>query len=114
MPRIMGLNLDTLVLVCLSLCELSGCDDSAGPYGSGNYPGNIVGAWCHVNGDCGSGYCCTSPACGHGMCSYTCRTDLDCPMGTRCEGGTCFLACSSDYECLQGQHCSHEHTVCQY
>jgi Cys-rich repeat protein len=114
MSREMRLFFEMFILLCLSVNALSGCGDNNGPYEGGNYPGGIVGAWCRANVDCSSGYCCTSPACGHGMCSYACRADIDCPAGARCEAGTCFLACAADYDCFEGQHCAHERTVCQY
>jgi Cys-rich repeat protein len=104
----------SVLLACLTLSGALGCDDDDGPYYDGYYPGGIVGAWCQANADCGDARCCTTPACGHGMCTYACRSDLECPAGSLCEAGTCFLACSSDYDCLGGQHCAHAHTVCQY
>lgn len=104
----------SILFTCLSLAGVTACDDDSGPYGDGYYPGGVVGAFCQFDQDCSTAYCCRTPPCGHGMCSYACRADMDCPLGSLCEGGTCFLACRSDYDCLVGQHCAHGKTVCQY
>lgn len=108
-------DLFPILLACLVLSATPGCDDhDDGGYYNGYYPGGIVGAWCGTNEDCGDARCCTTPACGHGMCTYACGGDLDCPVGSLCEARTCFLACSSDFDCLAGQHCAAGHRVCQY
>lgn len=104
----------TILIACLTLASILGCeDDDDGPYGNGNYPAGLVGQWCQSNVDCSDGFCCTTKACGHGMCSYSCRTSMDCPNGSLCEANTCFLACRSDYDCFTGQHCTPAN-VCHY
>src|SRR6478736_9059376 len=100
-----------LVLATLSLGALCavGCGDDDGP---GDSPcrfhpescGGDLGANCGGDRDCGSGFCCKNPKeCGGGMCTFSCREDLDCPRDMGCEHGVCFLNCSSNEECAIGQ-----------
>jgi hypothetical protein len=104
----------TILFACLGLISLTGCDhDDEGPYDYGYYPAGVVGQWCRSNVDCYDGFCCTTKACGNGMCSYNCRDSRDCPSGSLCEANTCFLACRTEFDCLTGQHCT-PGNVCHY
>jgi hypothetical protein len=85
-----------------------GDDDELGDWG----PAASVGALCRAHADCATGFCCTSPPCG-GMCTYSCRHDVDCPYGTLCADGACFWACTDTLDCAPGYSCKHAHTVCQ-
>lgn len=97
---------------CVSFLALLalGCsnDDGPSPYGADG-----LGAYCASNYDCGTGFCCDTPACGHGTCSYRCASDLDCPYGALCEGGWCFVGCRSNVDCHVTQKCKGR-GVCQY
>lgn len=98
-------------LVCFALFVACGNDEEPRDgYGPG-----AIGAYCRSPYDCPvDAYCCVTPPCGGGSCTYACRSDLDCPYGSLCEGGACFLACRTDADCYAGQRCKHDHTVCQY
>jgi hypothetical protein len=74
-----------------------------------------VGAFCDVDRDCISGFCCTKESnCGGGMCTFACRGDRDCPPDMACEHDVCFFRCSSDRDCAVGQSCEHGHSVCEW
>jgi Cys-rich repeat protein len=88
---------------------LVACENDDHPVGY-----DLLGGPCRTNYDCPSGYCCTTPACGHGMCSVPCRGDVDCPGGTFCEAKTCFWGCSSDSDCAAGERCRVDRSVCQF
>jgi len=90
-----------------------GCSSHDGPVypAAGSLP---MGGACYSAYDCATGFCCTSPPCHGGMCTYACRTDLDCPYGTRCDGGACFAVCFYDSDCAYGQTCKKAHSLCQY
>ncbi|HEY5958337.1 MAG TPA: hypothetical protein VIV60_17355 [Polyangiaceae bacterium] len=88
-----------------------GCSDDDNPY---PYGVAGIGAYCQVNYDCADGFCCTSPPCGHGMCSYRCAASADCPYGALCDGGVCYSRCQSDPDCYVGQHCKPGKFICQY
>ncbi len=112
-------RITVLTGVLASLVVLSACGDDhgppPGPYGNGPY-GNAsqaVGAGCLGPYDCATSYCCVSPPCGGGMCTYPCQRDADCPYGTRCADNACFWACATDAQCGPGWTCKHAHTVCQ-
>jgi hypothetical protein len=87
-----------------------GCSDDGPP------PNGVegIGAYCASNYDCGAGLCCGTPACGHGMCTYRCSGDIDCPYGALCEGGYCFMSCRSNADCYVPQKCKTARGVCQY
>ncbi len=97
---------------CVSLLPLLifGCSNDDGPP---SYGVDGLGAHCASNYDCGTGVCCSTPACGHGMCTYRCGGDLDCPYGSLCEGGFCFMGCRGNADCYVSQHCS-PHGACHY
>lgn len=97
-------------VACLTLLGAGCSDDKFGP-GDATYS---LGAACYGPSDCATGFCCTSPPCGHGMCSYRCRSHLDCPAGSLCDAGVCFWACAIDADCGWNQSCKKAHTVCQY
>lgn len=97
-------------LVALGALVAAGCSDD-GPY---PYGGGDIGAPCRAHSDCVGAFCCTSPPCGHGTCSYRCAVDADCPYGALCEGDVCYWSCRSDVECLVGQHCKRDRGLCQY
>lgn len=78
------------------------------------YATDGIGLSCGADADCPTAFCCKSPPCGHGSCSYRCSNDYDCPPGTACEGGACFYTCRSDYDCWMGQRCKTPKSVCQY
>ncbi|MFZ5894121.1 MAG: hypothetical protein ACOY0T_23880 [Myxococcota bacterium] len=99
------------VLVLLGLVFACSGGDGPPPPRGGVYG---IGALCSNPYDCGSGFCCKSPPCGGGMCTYACRDDFDCPNGARCDGGACFWACFDDRECAPRQSCKKQHTICQY
>jgi hypothetical protein len=97
------------MLACLTL--LTACGDDHGPP-----TGSTVlsmGAVCYGPYQCATNYCCVSPPCGGGMCTYPCQRDADCPYGARCADNACFWACSTDAQCAPGWTCKHGHTVCQ-
>ena len=97
------------ILAYLTL--LAGCGDDHGPpAGSAS---QSVGAVCYAAYDCATSYCCVSPPCGGGMCTYPCQRDADCPYGLRCADNACFWACATDAQCAPGWTCKHAHTVCQ-
>jgi hypothetical protein len=90
-----------------------GCNSNDGP--TNVAPGmQQLGGACYSAYDCATGYCCVSPPCHGGMCTYACRGDADCPYGTRCDGGACFVVCYYDTDCAWGQTCKKGHTLCQY
>jgi hypothetical protein len=95
-------------LLLLSLLVLGCSDDGPSPYGVDG-----MGSYCASNFDCGTGLCCGTPACGHGMCTYRCGGDIDCPYGSRCEGSYCFMSCRGNADCYVSQHCT-PHGTCQY
>jgi len=105
-------QLSVICAIWLAVGSYAGCS-SDGPQG-GNSPVIQMGGACYSPYDCATGYCCTSPACRGGMCTYACRTDYDCPNGSRCDGGSCFWSCVSDAQCAWGQTCKKAHTLCQY
>ena len=99
-------------LIWLTLCVIA-CSSNDGPRGVA--PGALpLGGACYTSYDCGTGFCCTSPPCRGGMCTYACRSDIDCPYGTRCDGGACFVMCYYDTDCAWGQTCKKGRTLCQY
>ena len=105
-----GLKMGALLLATWGIV---GCSSNDGPRGVP--PGALpMGGACYSAYDCATGYCCTSPPCGGGMCAYACRNDLDCPYGSRCDGGACFAVCYYDTDCGWGQTCKKGHTLCQY
>ncbi len=101
-------NLVRFAIVFMVVLIVGGCDDDTPPYGSDG-----IGAYCSVDYECGTGFCCMSPACGHGTCTYHCAHDADCPYGDRCEGGACFWSCRGNADCAPAQHCTPK-GVCQY
>jgi hypothetical protein len=98
------------MLACLALPTACG-DDHGPPTGNAALS---IGAACYAPYNCATNYCCASPPCGGGMCTYPCRRDPECPYGTRCADGACFWACVTDRDCPLGESCKHAHTVCQY
>ncbi len=93
--------------------SLSACSSSDGP----QYVGPTalqMGSLCNSAYECSTGFCCASPPCHGGMCTYACRNDLDCPYGTGCDGGACFWICVSDMDCSLSQTCKKGNTLCQY
>jgi hypothetical protein len=77
-------------------------------------PGDI-GSLCDVTADCFDGYCCTDKECDHGMCTYLCDTDRDCPDFMLCGAhGNCYFVCDVDADCGPHQKCKEDHTVCEY
>ncbi|MGC4066626.1 MAG: hypothetical protein QM784_18720 [Polyangiaceae bacterium] len=109
----MSIDLRVLLLLSITIAPmLSACDDDGPPpygYGPQDY-----GALCYHHEDCATRFCCTSPPCGHGTCSYHCAIDADCPSGMACDAGVCFFTCRVDGECWDGQHCKRDRWVCQY
>ena len=90
-----------------------GCSSNDGPNYGG--PGAIpMGGACYTVYDCATGYCCMGPPCHGGMCTYACRSDVDCPLGFGCDGGACFWNCRVDSDCAMGQTCKKGHSLCQY
>jgi hypothetical protein len=110
-----------LVALLLAALSLPACDDDDDyPYYDecrfepGLCAGGL-GGLCGGNQDCAVGFCCRNPKeCGGGMCTLSCRNDLDCPVEMACEHGMCFYSCRSDLDCAAGQHCGHGHTVCEW
>ncbi len=94
-----------------TLAVLWGCDDDDD--GRGAY-WSTLGDACASDRDCDTGYCCRTPECGGGTCTFACRDDLDCPRGTLCENKACFFTCVTDRDCAVRQTCKHARTVCQY
>ena len=99
-----------------SLCLL-GCDDDDEDHcrynqGTDQCFGSLGGT-CDRDRDCWQGECCTSKDCGGGMCTLSCRDDLDCPFGMACHDDLCFYACESDADCAYRWSCEHKKTVCQ-
>lgn len=77
--------------------------------------GGGVGSFCDHHDDCETGFCCNDDGnCRGGICTYTCRDDLDCPGDMRCEHDTCFFACDSNLDCAEGMSCEHDNTVCEW
>jgi hypothetical protein len=104
------------VVLLASLAWAAACGGDHGPPPGPGGPGagaEAVGAACYAPYNCASNYCCASPPCGGGMCTYPCQRDSDCPYGTLCADGACFWACASDANCAPGWACKHAHTVCQ-
>jgi len=110
---------------CLGLVQavavLGGCGDDDYPYSSGcRFDPDLCaggpGAECRADVDCEVGYeCCTERSnCGGGMCTLSCRVDLDCPPDMACQHDKCFFLCRSDLDCAVGQSCEHDHTVCEW
>jgi hypothetical protein len=111
-PNKMRSKLLTCGLACFWSLAM-GCSSNDGPNYGG--PGAIpMGGACYTVYDCATGYCCTSPPCRGGMCTYACRSDFDCPLGFGCDGGACFWNCRVDSECALGQTCKKAHSLCQY
>ncbi len=100
-------------LVLVAAWAVAGCSSHDGPVYAGPGAGSLD-APCYTSYDCATGFCCTSPPCRGGMCTYPCRSDPDCPYGMRCDGGACFFACLYDSDCAWGQTCKKGHTICQY
>jgi hypothetical protein len=111
-PRAMFVAMPRVLLV-LVLVTFTACAGGDGPPPPGGGFG-AIGASCFAAYDCASGFCCKSPPCRGGMCTYACRDDFDCPPGARCDGGACFWACLRDTDCAIGQSCKKQHSVCQY
>jgi hypothetical protein len=103
------MNVQTICAVSLSLLVFGCSNDGPPPYGAYGF-----GAYCGSDYDCGTGYCCESPACGHGTCSFHCDSDYDCPNGTLCEGHVCFVGCRNDADCYAPQRCKTPRGVCQF
>ena len=110
-----------LAALLLGVMSLPACDDDDEypyydecRYEPGLCAGGL-GGLCGGNQDCAIGFCCRNPKeCGSGMCTLSCRNDLDCPVEMGCEHGVCFYSCRSDLDCAAGQHCGHGHTVCEW
>lgn len=75
--------------------------------------GGSLGYECRFNEDCGDGFCCESPQCAHGMCTYDCRDDRDCPSDMGCDHDVCFFRCAGDVDCPLPFHCEHKHSLCE-
>jgi hypothetical protein len=110
-----------LAAVCLLVAALLGCgDDDYYPYDDAcryepGLCGGGLGGLCGATVDCAVGFCCRGPKeCGDGVCTLSCRNDLDCPVGMGCEHDMCLFSCVSDRDCAAGQRCGHGHTVCEW
>jgi len=109
-----------LTACALLVSALLGCGDDDSPYydqcrfDPDGCRGGLGGA-CRTTSECGIGFCCEHPKeCGGGMCTFECRSDLDCPVEMACEHEVCLFACRSDFDCAPGQHCGHGRTVCEW
>jgi len=88
-------------------------DDWDCSYDPRNCDSGDLGAYCHSNAECDTGWCCESKECGGGMCTYSCDRDNDCPADMGCEHHTCFFYCHNDNDCAAGQKCEHKR-VCEW
>ena len=95
-----------------ALLAVAGCAPAHCRYDPGC--GGGVGATCDNDSQCATGWCCDSGNCGGGMCTYSCRDDLDCPSDMLCEHDTCFFNCASDEDCAVGMSCEHGQTICEW
>jgi hypothetical protein len=59
----------------------------------------------HPNSCVSGSFCCTSNACGGGMCTFSCASDRDCPSAGYCSGGNCFPFCKTDRDCAPFLQC---------
>ncbi len=89
---IRAVNLGTVLL-------LAGCSDSnAGPFTSVGPGSAQVGGSCSTDTQCQS-RCVTSDGFPGGMCTVSCASDADCPLGTGCiddNGGICAVLCTTN------------------
>jgi hypothetical protein len=66
------------------------------------------GGFCRDHDDCATELCCALEECGHGMCTFACDADADCPSPMRCHAGHCFYDCASEQDCADGMLCESE------
>ena len=105
---LLGLTLGALLSVT--------CGPPGPPVGDCRYNpdcGGGLGGFCDRDSECGSGYCCERKECDHGMCTFDCDSDPECPAGMLCQHDTCFFSCNNHGDCARGQKCKHGR-VCEW
>ncbi len=91
------------ILLFAALVSVVAC---GGPINVGNGSPGVGGA-CNDDFDC-EGTCLRGGDFPDGTCSFECRDDGDCPVGTACidtKGGVCLLLCDRDSDCRGGYEC---------
>lgn len=90
-----------LFVIAAAACGGSDSQFGPGPAGGVGPNGRTVGGACIDDRDCAS-RCTRKDAYPGGMCTVSCRGDLDCPAGTVCvddDGGICAVSCHAAVDC---------------